>query len=992
MEKCVLDDLTAIADAYEGQVYLFLGKFKQTTEDFASDGLIRTLLSRKIYRSRDASQCISAGKNRRHADILSKHLIKNKLPLNGDVKTIHILTPDGRVAASTNSMEIGMDYSREAFFIGGKSTTTEISARHGGLPEIAISTPILHLRTGSLIGVLVNFIQISKLNEIFSGEYLQQQSAISHLRKWKMMDVYLVNDAKLMITASAYVKDAVLRQVVDTPPVTVGFASNREMAGFYRNYLGKEVLGASMVIPSLKWVLLVEVEKDNALIPAKKLLKNALLTVIVVALMLALLLVVFIKKKIVRPVHAISDAARQIAGGNLKVAIPVTRGDEIGILCESFNNMVCHLKNKISDQARLTMVLDATSDFVGIADLDGKALYLNTAARKMLDVENEVADATVHISGVYTQWAATLLPKEGVSFAVQNGVWEGENTFLTRNGSEVTVSQVIIAHKDSGGDVHYLSTIARNITERKHAEELLRKSENKYRTLLENLPQKIFYKDMHSTYITCNENYARDLKIRPEEICGKTDYDFYPKELAEKYRANDRRIMSLGLPEELEDQYISNGRELIVRTVKTPVRDEKGAVTGILGIFWDITEFKQATTERQKMEEQLYQMQKLDSLGTLAGGIAHDFNNILALIMGYGSLLEKEMEKDNPLKGYVQQILESSERAAHLTQGLLTFSRKHQAGNQAPVSVNEIIKKIKVLLQSIIPENICLRMALTREECIVTANFNQIEQALVNLATNAIHAMPQGGSLSISSDVRTFDSEYENAYGHLKAGAYALISVADTGIGMDKKTLSRIFEPFFTTKEVGKGTGIGLAVVYGIVTQHKGFIDVESRPGKGTTFMVYLPLTESKVEEIEKRASEADPYPPNGTETVLIAEDEARVLGLTETIFTQHGYKVITASDGEDAIEKFRRNKEEIQLVVLDVRMPRKNGKEAYDAIKTIQPGIKVLFMSGYNRDIANNKEIVEEGSNFILKPVLAQELLMKARKILDEGNERRSH
>ncbi|MDI6722907.1 MAG: PAS domain-containing protein, partial [Candidatus Aenigmarchaeota archaeon] len=574
------------------------------------------------------------------------------------------------------------------------------------------------------------------------------------------MEIYLVNQDKLMITESLFVKDAVLKQAVDTAPVEAGLTSNREMTGFYKDYRGVEVLGVSTVIPSLKWVLLVEVSRDEALAPVTHMLTNTLIMVIVFVILVALLFMVFLKE-IIRPLHAVSGAVKEITRGNFNVVIPVTGGDEIGMLCESFNTMSRNLKNRINDYQRLTRVLDATSDFVGIADLDGKALYLNTAARKMLDIEAGI-NTDFHISGIHSQWANTLLPKEGVSFAIQNGVWEGETTFLARNGREITVSQVIIAHKDSNGAVHYLSTIARDITERRYAEELSRKSENKYRTLLESLPQKIFYKDTQSTYVTCNENYARDLKIQPDEIEGKTDYDFYPEELAEKYRADDRRVMASGQIEEFEEKYIIDGHEMIVRMVKTPIKDDEGKVTGILGIFWDITEFKQATVERQKLEEQVYHMQKLDSIGTLAGGIAHDFNNILALIMGYGSLLEKEMEKDSPLKSYVQKILESAERAAHLTQGLLTFSRKHQASNQAPTSVNEIIRIMEDFMRRIVHENISLKTALTDRDCVIMANANLIEQALMNIVTNAIHAMPNGGSLTISTDVVVYDNECEN--------------------------------------------------------------------------------------------------------------------------------------------------------------------------------------------------------------------------------------
>jgi CheY-like chemotaxis protein len=258
----------------------------------------------------------------------------------------------------------------------------------------------------------------------------------------------------------------------------------------------------------------------------------------------------------------------------------------------------------------------------------------------------------------------------------------------------------------------------------------------------------------------------------------------------------------------------------------------------------------------------------------------------------------------------------------------------------------------------------------------------QIEQVLMNLTTNARDAMPHGGILTISTEVANLNNEFIKTHGYGEIGEYALISVSDTGMGMDKNTKERIFEPFFTTKEFGRGTGLGLAMVYGIIKQHNGYINCYSEPGRGTIFRIYLPLIKSKTEKIEQAAI---PELRGGTETVLIAEDDTAISKLIKGLLQEFGYTVIDAKDGEDAVRKFVENKDMVQILLLDVVMPRKNGKETFEEIKKIKPGIKAIFMSGYTADIINEKGILEEGINFIPKPISPHELLRKVREILDK-------
>jgi signal transduction histidine kinase len=406
-----------------------------------------------------------------------------------------------------------------------------------------------------------------------------------------------------------------------------------------------------------------------------------------------------------------------------------------------------------------------------------------------------------------------------------------------------------------------------------------------------------------------------------------------------------------------------------------PLKDAWGNTISAIEIINNVT-------EKKKLEEQLRHSQKMEAVGQLAGGIAHDFNNILTAIIGYGSLMKMKMDEGDPMRFNLQQILDTSERAASLTRGLLTFSRK-QAINLRPVSLNVSIKNVEKLLRRLIGEDIDLQFSLSPEDQIIMADSGQIEQILMNLATNARDAMHKGGRLTISTEHIVFDQEFIRMHGEGKVGMYALISVKDTGSGMDEKTKERIFEPFFTTKDAGKSTGLGLSIVYGIVKRHNGYIICDSEAGKGTTFKIYLPMIKSEIAKAEAAAPLAV---PGGAETILIAEDDAAVRTLMKEMLARFGYAVIEAIDGEDAITRFMENRDKVRLLILDVIMPIKNGKEVFEEIRKIRPDVKVIFASGYMPDILHKKGIPEENQNFIAKPLTPTELLRKVRETLDRN------
>ncbi|MDQ7787746.1 MAG: PAS domain S-box protein [Thermodesulfovibrionales bacterium] len=511
------------------------------------------------------------------------------------------------------------------------------------------------------------------------------------------------------------------------------------------------------------------------------------------------------------------------------------------------------------------------------------------------------------------------------------------------------------------------------IIKQKRAEDALMESEKRYRLLFENATDAIFI--------------AQDERIkfpnpRLELLSGYTTHELTGMSFLDFVYLADRDMVLEKQRKMLRGDIFSATYSF--RFITKSGEDIWVELSNVI-IEWQgrpaTLNFLRDITQQKKMEAQLFQAQKMEAIGQLAGGLAHDFNNLLTAIIGYGHLLQNKVSRSESTSAYVDHILSAAERAAILTNDLLTFSRK-QIVNLQPVDLNKIIKNMEGLLSRVIGEDIELSTILADTELTIMADSTQIDQILMNLATNAKDAMLKGGSVLIRTDRMEINGEYIKAYGYGNPGSYALLSVEDTGTGMDEMIKGRIFEPFFTTKDVGKGTGLGLAMVYGIVKQHDGYINVYSEIGKGTTFKILLPLIQAKVQEIRPEDSQKV---KGGTETILIAEDDQHVRKLLIEILSHAGYHIMEAVDGEDAVKVFHEHRDKIDLLTLDVIMPKKNGKEVYAEIKKVKPAIKVIFVSGYSADIMHKKGLLEVGLNFVSKPVLPDELLLKIRNVLDK-------
>ncbi len=610
-----------------------------------------------------------------------------------------------------------------------------------------------------------------------------------------------------------------------------------------------------------------------------------------------------------------------------------------------------------------------------LTDADFRIIDWNSAAERIFGYsKEEVLGMGPPFEKIVPQ---VLWPQEsGILQRIKSGDMTANsvNENLTKDGRFIICEWNNTPLLDAAGQFMGMFSIAQDITDRRDAEQALRLRDR----AIQAVTQGILITDpaqADNPIIYVSPSFEKLTGYTTSEVLGRNCRFLQGPATDPETAARVRKAIRDGQPCKVEIlNYRKDGTSFWNELSISPVTDDQGRLTHFVGSQADVT-------SRRKLEEQLRQVQKMEAVGRLAGGVAHDFNNLLTIINGYSELILDGLPAADPLVDYVEQIRRAGDRAAEMTRQLLAFSRKQM---QQPVvlDMNSLIRETEKMLTRLIGADIELVLDLKADLWKINADKGQMEQIIMNLILNARDAMPSGGSLVVATNNVELDESYASMHSETHAGKYVLLAVCDTGCGMDKETMARVFEPFFTTKDADKGTGLGLATVYGIVKQCNGHIDVYSEPGLGTTFKIYLPI--NGADDTAAIPPQVVTEPRRGNEVILLVEDEAGVRSLATQILVANGYHVLEAGNGQEALAAIEQSARGIELVITDVVMPGMGGRQLIERIRNRLPDAKVLFMSGYTEDAIVRHGILSSEAEFLQKPFTATALKTKVREILD--------
>lgn len=613
---------------------------------------------------------------------------------------------------------------------------------------------------------------------------------------------------------------------------------------------------------------------------------------------------------------------------------------------------------------RLAQVVDSATEFISTGDREGRITFMNRAFLRATGWTEEEVLGKFFRDVVLSPNNAPGLSQEILAGSMRDEGWKGECLHRRKDGTDFPVYLSVGPLKDSQGRIIGNVGVVRDLTESKRAEERF------YKAFHLN-PEPITLATLsEGRYFDVNESFLRVTGYRRDEVIGRTSLELKFWERVEDRATLIRLLQQQGSVRDLEITFRTKSGEQRTALDSADVIELNGRQC-VIAILKDIT-------ERKSLENQLRQLQKMEAVGQLTGGIAHDFNNLLGVILGYSEMLEEKLDRNSKLHKTAEEITKAGQRAASLTRQLLAFSRQ-QVLEPKVLNLNTVVADTQKMLGRLLGEHIEIATALASDIGQIRADRGQIEQVIMNLAVNARDAMPDGGKIIIETRNMDLDDAYALRHPPAVAGRYVELVVTDTGVGMDAQTQSHIFEPFFTTKELGKGTGLGLATVYGVVKQSGGYVWVYSEPGVGTTFKVYLPRVDAQVQN--SRRVDAGSALTKGSETILLVEDEESLRTLTRTILEQHGYTVLEASGGEEAMEIARRYASPIDLLLTDMVMPGINGRVVARNLAQVRPEIKVLYMSGYSGFASQGP--AESGDILLTKPITRSALLRKLDEVL---------
>ncbi len=626
------------------------------------------------------------------------------------------------------------------------------------------------------------------------------------------------------------------------------------------------------------------------------------------------------------------------------------------------------------------LISENAADMIAVVDLEGRRIFNSLSYQKILGYSPEQLQESSGFEQIHPD------DREKVKNAAKEARETGAGTLLEyrfrhNNGNWMVLESVASVIRNGNGEPEKLVIVNRDITERKKVQEALVRSEVSFRSLVEGAPHGIYRATTTGQFLQVNPALQRMLGYESAQELFKAD-------LATQVFRNisDYQLMneSLANANELKDIELewkrANGEPILVRCSGHRV-DAKDGGPGYFEVF------AEDVTEKRTLERQLRMAQKMEAIGRLSGGIAHDFNNLLGVIIGYSGVLKKSLDKSQPTYEYALEIEKAGQRAASLTRQLLAFSRQ-QVLTPSVLSLNALVSDMEKMLARLLGEDIEVSLSLEPELGNVKADQSQIEQVIMNLAVNARDAMPSGGKLQIQTANVELDHAYTRDHPGSKAGSYVMLAIADTGTGMNPETIAHIFEPFFTTKGVGEGTGLGLATVYGVVKQSNGYIWVDSTPGKGSTFQIYLPkhldteLVSVAKPEVQSREK------PQGSEMILLVEDAEPLRKLAQAFLESNGFRVLSAQSGEAALETAARYSGRFDLLLTDVVMPGMNGRVLAEQLSMRQPGLKVLFMSGYTDSFIAGHGVLQKGTNLLHKPFTEEIFISKVREVLDGGKD----